>query len=302
MARDVVLGRQIAIAARVVDLVVPRRALTVVAFLAAVIVASVGARARAKQDAACVPAPELSFTTRITRWPASGRTQVDHRFATLRAWDLDGDGRADALVPRPRERAPEGTCPGEVRWDVYATRGTACDVLLGTVEGDAPHAEAVRPGHHGLRDLVTTIAPATGAEGATRIRYEHDGTRYVEVSRTRGPARCDVHPDACRDVPHATCDLRDHPSVPGRFDADGTVLAMLRASEAAQVACRAPAATIERCDVHVSFANDGRVTAVDVRDCPRRRACVAPFFQALRTSPFVGDPAFPSTSFQIPAP
>lgn len=278
------------------------RVLVVAIGVAVGLVTVAGAQTRGGRGGGCATPEDLSFRIVVARWREDGRQLLEWRFATSRPWDLDGDGVADAVVPRPRARQPEHGCPDEVVWEIHASGG-GCDRVLGTVEGELPTAASlVRPGHHGLPDLVTTIRAPDPSRSTEHLRYEFDGTRYVERSRTHDEARCDVHPADCEDRPHVTCELRDHPAIPGSFDADAVIAALSRATEAAQARCRAPEASVERCDVHPTFAPDGRVVAVDVRDCPLRRACVAPFFEAIRIAPFVGEPSVPSTSFQIPAP
>jgi hypothetical protein len=257
------------------------------------------ARVPVRLTGPCVAIPEITFRTRVTQW-VSPRRQADFSFSTDRSRDLDRDGIADALVPLPRAREPQTSCPDETRWEVYLVRGS-CGHSVGIIEGEARDLETSSTSH-GVFDLSARITPRALTQGPVSLRYAFDGQRYVEVEREQHQARCDVHPADCRDPIHSTCALRDHPTILSHFDADAATSRLSAAAEEAQRVCLTPSAPTERCDVRPTFAPDGRVSHLVVRDCPRRRACVAPIFRALTITPYVGEAAMPSISFQIPAP
>lgn len=266
--------------------------------------AGAAAVAHAKQGAnargACVPIPEVRWTVRVTRTGRDGDRRLEWTYATERSVDLDGDGRADAFVPVPRARDPQGTCPADVRREIYLARG-GCGVLVGTIEGDLAPMGSARS--HGLLDLTTTITGLRPRRGTIEIRYVFDGTQYVERGRTESTPRCEVHPADCMDMPHTRCELRGHPTIRSSFDPEHTSALLGTAAATAQTQCLAPASVVERCDVRPTFAPDGSVSRLEVRDCPRRRACVAAVFRALVTTPFAGEPSSStSISFQIPPP
>lgn len=225
-------------------------------------------------------------------------TDTGYFFAPRREMDLDGDGTLDVLVPLPGARSPPDACPEDVRWAIYVVRG-ACGHLVGEIEGDPRQGSIMS---RGLFDITAEIAPSSGMEGRTSLRYTFDGLSYREGAREVSQPRCEQHPEDCWDMPHRTCALRDHPRIVSRFDSDAAILLLNAAAQHAQRQCLGDIALVERCDVRPSFRTDGRISSVRLSGCPSRRECVAPLFEAITLSPFVGEPGAPSISFQIPAP
>lgn len=250
---------------------------------------------------ACVSVPNVSFETFVTVVPREGsERRMRYGAATDRTRDLDGDGQSDVLVPHPRERNPQTGCPEDVRWEAYLTRG-ACGVRVGMFEGDFAGIDREHLAH-GLPIVLTTIPPGSPADERVHLRYALDGAVYTEVQRTSDEARCQVHPADCSEAPFRRCELRGHPTIPSLFDVNAVGLQLNAAAALAQQTCAAPSTPVERCDVHPTFARDGHLAALEVRDCPHRRMCVRQVFQTLRSEPYTGDAAMPSVSFQIPAP
>lgn len=250
----------------------------------------------ARAEPPCAPVPDLTWTVEVT----SGRGIGDDlrrswTYGTERTIDLDRDGTPDALVPVPGGRLPGATCPHEVRRELHLVRGE-CAVPVGVIEGE-PVAAATTT--HGLVDLRATIPPPDQSEGTVTIDYRFDGARYVEVARSVDRARCDIHPDDCRDPYFVRCAVRGHPTVVGPFDHERVSARLGELADAASAQCAQPRLPLERCEVLPTFSRDGSLSALEVRDCPRRRACVERVFRDLQTAPFYDEPAMPSVSFQL---
>ncbi|EDM80763.1 hypothetical protein PPSIR1_12808 [Plesiocystis pacifica SIR-1] len=124
--------------------------------------------------------------------------------------DLDRDGFFDLMVPT---RADASTCPTEVQWDLWVTRG-ACGHFVGHIQGDPANLWRPPPVRMvgGLVALPTREDPRGPHEGALDFVYEFDGARYQQVQHEEKEARCDVHPADCEPMIHSRC--RDEAPAP----------------------------------------------------------------------------------------
>lgn len=126
----------------------------------------------------CVPVPQRAYVVEVVGReanPPPARVEpapVRHGFSTQALGDLDGDGTVDTIVPT----VGPASCPHEVTWTVYLTRG-ACGVDVGTVLG---FPQVIRSGP-GLATRSTTIQWAeitdrTRPMGAQNVATLHELT------------------------------------------------------------------------------------------------------------------------------
>ncbi|MBO6940438.1 MAG: hypothetical protein JJ863_36020 [Deltaproteobacteria bacterium] len=252
----------------------------------------------------CVPIPADSWEIMVFRDNGSASTtRLRYAFTTERDHDIDGDGTPDAFVPLPRERVPQSTCPVGLRRDVYVVRGS-CGHRVGQVHGRPTSVGPIDPAT-GLATIATHVDVMSGGEAELDLRYTFDpaSAAYAESSRHEHRARCLVHPADCDPPIHSRCELRGHPTIRSYPDSDAISALLHDAAREAQSRCKAPNLPVERCDVEPRWRPNGTLRSLRVRDCPRRRRCVAPIFRAIRIPPWTGryEP-LQSTSFQIPRP
>ncbi|MBK8997152.1 MAG: hypothetical protein IPM35_15580 [Myxococcales bacterium] len=153
--------------------------------------------AQKKLAGACVPIPEKELEYTVD---ASGIDQQGESFGGSRRWlirtahlaDVDDDGEPDAFVP-----VTGGKCPWDVRYAVYALRGT-CGHKLGEVGpgqlGERTHEEPVGPS--GFRALLLDSDSASyGARGVPEsvrrtVEFRFDGGTYRKVKDETQRGKC----------------------------------------------------------------------------------------------------------------
>jgi hypothetical protein len=108
------------------------------------------------------------FRQANSRWSLSTRPSID----------LDGDGRADVLVPD----AKRGDCPWEVPYDVYVMRGR-CGHKLGTIVGGIDPVSFTSRFRNGLREVFTSADWASHGDALIPEHHTRE-RRYVFTGRT----------------------------------------------------------------------------------------------------------------------
>jgi len=252
---------------------------------------------------ACVAVPDDHW--HICWTSGDGRTRCNASLRTRWDLDLDRDGVPDARVPQPRARDPGTTCPQDVEWDLYVTRGS-CGHRVGRVRGDVSRWRAAPPTlSGGWIALATEVSPPGPWESAVHLGYAYRASSslgYAQASETRDTARCDVHPADCEGgTSRMLCAVRDHPTVVGPFDSDAASVQMLALAESAQRSCAAQTRRPERCSVDLRVEPAGNVAGLRVRGCDAARRCVVAIYQAGSFTRFAGDAAPLGASFSIPA-
>ncbi len=175
-------------------------------------------RTRVDLPGSCVAVPQREFTIIEHR---SGHgfddyqgveidVESDYRwaFAARHALDLDRDGYFDVMVP---VAAAPSTCPTEIQWELWITRGD-CGHHVGQIIGDPAHVWRPKPVRlvNGMISLQTTKNPTGPDEPEIGLVYEFDGAVYREVHRDVPEARCDVHPADCQPMVSSSCRLEPH--------------------------------------------------------------------------------------------
>lgn len=237
-------------------------------------------------------------------WTASGGArQCSLAYATRFDVDVDRDGAADALVPIPAGRQPERSCPADIEWDLYVTRGD-CGHRVARLRGDVSrwHAAGAELAG-GYVVLTTAIEPATGWDDSITIRNAFSSGRYREVALTNHGSRCDVHPADCDGgVARVACAVRGHPTILAPFDVTAAQPVLVAATQVAQRDCAAAVRAPVSCAVDLEVLPDGSTRAVRVRDCGAARACVRGAFAGAAFDAFSGEPQAIGTSFRIAPP
>lgn len=249
---------------------------------------------------ACRPVPDDRW--RIC-WETANRSMCSFDFGTRWDLDVDRDGVPDALVALPAGHRPERTCPHEIQWEVYVSRG-ACGHRIGRLRGEIDRwHHATTELSRGYVVLTTVVEPAGPWAAPVVLRNEVRAPDvYREVAMTEGTSRCAVHPAACEDYFQPQCAVRDHPSIAGPYDADATSAITFALSQRAQQQCSAGVAPPVRCSVDLVIDPRGGIGRLSVRGCPARTACVERIFRGGIFSPHSGDPGRIGISFQLPAP
>ncbi len=145
----------------------------------------------------CVVPPERSWRIALeSSSPETLDNALVHEIGTHRAWDLDGDGEAEVLVP---QEASPSACSDEVAYDVYVMRGT-CGHRVGSIVGAAFDVNTARF-HHGLRELTTERRAGRGKQRSS-WRYEK---RTYRFNGKRLRASLDVTEETCHHCKSLSC-------------------------------------------------------------------------------------------------
>ncbi len=238
-----------------------------------------------------MPIPKESFYVDMFRGSAT-RATSRWTFTHEPSVDFDGDGTNDVMVPRPRRRGAESTCPFDVEWDLYVVR-KRCGLFVGRVRGRPQRMDTSGP----RRVLVTERSNVGPTRLPTTFRYEllaHGFEKKSEQQPSR-PTRCQVHPKDCHT---SRCRLAGHPD--GAFDFRA-LDSELRRVDAAKT-CRGKVRRATRCLAHYAFAPEtGHATVISTEGCGAARGCVKRAFETMQVSPFSArrGPQTGAQSFQL---
>lgn len=250
---------------------------------------------------ACVPVPSDAWN--ICFEVGSGRAYCSFPYGTRWDVDVDRDGAPDALVPRPAGRRPELTCPDEVEWDVYVSRG-ACGHHVGRLRGglDRWH-QLTAEISHGLVVLTTGIEPRGPSDEGVTLRNAFDGVRYREVAMTVHESRCSIHPADCENpMGPMSCAVRGHPTLIAPYDYRVASATVGRLAEEAQAQCGAGVSPPVRCAIDLTIPQDGTPRLRGIRGCGSATSCVERIFRRAAFPRHSSDPGMIGISFQIPVP